>query len=345
METLVELTRGKLVESVHRGAIALMDATGVMVASVGNIDRCVYMRSSAKPLQVVPMIEGGAADRFRFSERQLAVMVASHSGEPIHLEQVRAILATIGLDEEALACGAHWPSSAVTAAELRRKRLEPTSIHNNCSGKHAGMLALAVHAGFPVDGYTSLSHPVQDRILRTIAEFADVTPQDVVLATDGCGVPVFGLPLWRGALAYARLVDAECWPPERRRACDKVVAAMRKHPDMVAGPGRLSTEIMRVAGDRLIAKGGAEGYFAVGIRPRKGKPGLGLTMKIEDGDLSGRARGPAVLNALHQLGLLHEDDLAGLVRHWPREVRNHRGDVIGELRTPFRLESRGSSDR
>ena len=337
METLVEATRGELVESRHRGIIALVNAEGKLLSSVGDVEQYVFMRSSAKPLQLIPLIESDAADHFRFTDSELAVMMASHSGESFHVEAVRSILAKIGLHEGALRCGIHWPMNKEATRKLRRSGQEPTAIHNNCSGKHAGMLALAVHGEHTLNNYTSPDHPVQIQIRASIADFAGLTPEQIKIGKDGCGVPVFGLPLWRAAYAYARLVDPAAWPSGRREACRRVVEAMQRHPEMVAGTGRFNTDLVRVGGPRLVAKGGAEGYYAVGVLPAGCHPGLGLTLKIEDGDLQGRASGPVVLSCLQQLGALQEEDMPRLRSHWSRSIYNHRGEIVGELRTTFSL--------
>ena len=338
---VVEATQGSLVESRHRGLVAVANARGVLLASVGDVNAYAYMRSSAKPLQAIPLVESGAAEHYGFTHAQLAVVAASHSGEPFHLEAVRSILDKIGLSEEALLCGAHWPASRESSEELRRQGEKPRPIHNNCSGKHAGMLALAVHGGQSIHDYKSPDHPVQVRIRRTVAEFAGLADQDIILGIDGCGVPTLALPVWRAAHAYARLVDPSDWGLERRQACARIVAAMQAEPHMVAGPGRISTDLMRVGGSRLVAKGGAEGYFAVGILPGNGRPGIGLTIKIEDGDLGGRAGTPLVLRVLEQIRVLREKDLTRLGRSGSRDILNHWGDVVGELRAITELNPTG----
>jgi len=342
METLVEATRGKLVESRHRGIIALVDTEGKLLSSVGDVEQYVFMRSSAKPLQLIPLIESGAADHFQFTDKELAVMMASHSGEPFHIEAVRSILAKIGLHEGALLCGTHWPLNKEVARQLICRGQEPTAIHNNCSGKHAAMLALAVYGGHSVTDYISPDHPVQIQIRTSIADFAGLTPEQIKIGTDGCGVPVFGLPLWRAAYAYARLVSPANWPSLRREACRRIIGAMQRHPEMIAGTGQFNTDLIRIGGPRLVAKGGAEGYYAVGVLPTDHHPGLGLTLKIEDGDLQGRASGPVILSCLQQIDVLQEDDIARLKSHWPRSIYNHRGEVVGKLRTTFVLLPSGA---
>lgn len=335
METLVELTRGGLVESRHRGVIAIVDGDGVIRASLGDVEQVVFMRSSAKPLQIVPLIETGAADHYGFTQKELAVMMASHNGEPMHVDAVRSILGKIGLDEGALQCGVHPPMHEPTARELWRKGEEPSAVHNNCSGKHSGMLALAVHRGYPLDDYTSLDHPVQVQIRATVANFVGLRPDRIEVAVDGCGVPVFGCPLWRAAHAYAGLVDPTGFSHRRSEACRRAVAAMQAHPEMVGGTGQFTTDLMRVGQHRLVCKTGAAGYFAVGVLPTDDTPALGITVKIEDGDPTGRARGPVVLHLLHEMGVLQETDLEQLKDHWPSAICNHRGDEVGEVRIAF----------
>ena len=229
METLVELTRGGLVEIRHRGVIAIVDSDGTVRRSIGDTEQYVFLRSSAKPLQVIPLIETGTADHFGFTERELAVMMASHNGEAFHVETVRSILDKIGLDEGALQCGVHAPGHKPTARELWRRGEKPTAVHNNCSGKHSGMLALAVRQGHPLDDYTSLDHPVQVQIRAAVADFVGLRPEQIEVAIDGCGVPVFGCPMWRAAHGYARLVDPADLPEPRRNACLRAVTAMQKN--------------------------------------------------------------------------------------------------------------------
>lgn len=227
----VHVTRGALVECVHRGHLAVADASGRLVRAAGEPQYVTYARSSAKPLQAVPVVASGAADRFGLTAPELALLCASHSGEPMHVQAVLRMLAKIGEDESALRCGAHPPYHKPSAAAIRQAGAAPTPVHNNCSGKHTGMLALAKQLGAPTDGYMRPDHPVQQAMLRAVAAFAGVSPEDVVLGTDGCGVPVFGLPLASLAAAYARLgapnesgkptlrPPAGCWrrsPPIRR---------------------------------------------------------------------------------------------------------------------------------
>src|SRR5437899_956744 len=202
---LVEVRRGEIVESVHFGAIAVVDALGRRVASAGEPTQPVVLRSTAKPAQVLPLIDSGGAERFRFSDEEIAVMIGSHGGESFHVGAVRSILERIGLDERALQCGAHEPYHRPSARALRQSGQKPTALHNNCSGKHAGMLALAVHLGAPIDHYLETGHPVQERIRARIESLAGLGPGAALHLIDGCSAPTFAMPLASLALMYARL--------------------------------------------------------------------------------------------------------------------------------------------
>lgn len=332
---LVEVTRGEEVESLHRGVVVVAAAGGRVVKGIGNSEFVTFLRSAAKPLQLIPLLESGATARFGFTDRELAVMAGSHNGEDIHLQAVSGILAKIGLSAEALHCGIHYPFDSIASQRLREAKEEPSVLHNNCSGKHAGMLALALHKGHSIEDYERPGHPVQQAILQSIANFAGMEPQTVIIAVDGCGAPTFALPLQRAALAYARLVDPRDFPPLRREACRRVVQAMRSHPAMAGGStGRLETELMCLKPNTLVAKAGAEGYFALGISREEG--GWGIVIKMEDG--SPRGRNPVVMETLYQLGFLNREHLERLSIYYRPPVKNRHGQVVGEIRARFRLE-------
>jgi len=332
---LVEVTRGEEVESLHRGVVVVADTSGRVVKGIGASEFVTFLRSAAKPLQLIPLLESGAATRFGFTDRELAVMAGSHNGQDIHLQAVSGILAKIGLSAEALHCGIHYPYDNAASQRLREAKEEPSVLHNNCSGKHAGMLALAWHKGHSIEDYERPGHPVQEAILQSIAEFAGMEPQAVILALDGCGVPTFALPMGRAALAYARLVDPRGFPSLRQEACRRVVQAMRSHPEMVGGStGRLETELMRLQPNTLVAKAGAEGYFALGISGEEDS--WGVVIKMEDG--SPRGRSPVVTETLYQLGFLNREDLERLSIYYRPPVKNRHGRVVGEIRARFRLE-------
>jgi L-asparaginase II len=325
----VEVWRGSLVESRHRVSVAVVDAGGRCRAGAGDRDLVTFARSAAKPLQALPLVEDGVVTRFDLTLAELALCCGSHSGEPQHVEGVRSILRKIGADEEALACGATPPMSELAARLLQEVGASPGRIHNNCSGKHAGMLALARAHGWPLAGYYRAGHPVQERMLEEVARWTGVPADDIVTAVDGCGVVTFGVPLSALAAAFARLAAAA------RRGEDPaaaVVQAMVRHPACVAGPGRLCTELMRVADGRIFAKVGAEGVYAAGI------PGaeLGIALKVEDGGK--RAAEPALLAVLRGLGLLSPEEIAELEEFTHPEVRNTRGERVGVIRVTGLLE-------
>jgi L-asparaginase II len=341
-ETLVEVWRGGRVESEHRGAIAAVDAQGRVLAHIGDVGLTSYLRSSAKPFQLLPLIESGAADRLAFSDRELAVIAGSHSGEPRHVEVVQSILDKIGLSASALQCGSHLPFNAAAAAALRAANRPASVLHNNCSGKHAGMLAQAIGRGLSTADYLDPQHPVQIAIRQRLAELADLDFDAIGVGVDGCSAPCFALPLKNAAQAFARLADASSTMPEASAlASAKVVQVMIDYPEMVAGEGRLDTDLMRAAnggaaGARLFSKSGAEGFHGIGVLAHGNQPAYGIAWKIGDGD-GKRGGHPAVIEALRQLGVLDDEALATLTnyRAWP--ITNHRGLEVGEVRANFIL--------
>jgi L-asparaginase II len=336
---LVEVWRGRVVESRHRGHVAALDGDGRLVARLGEPDTVTYLRSSAKPFQALPLVTTGAADRFGFDETELAVACGSHSGEDSHASTVARMLEKIGLDESFLKCGTHEPYDGATAARLRERGESPGVLRNNCSGKHTGMLALAVHLGAPPREYDHADSPVQRAILRAVALFSGLPEGEIAVGTDGCGVPVFGMPVRSMALAYARL----CAPPaefdeETRRACAPITGAMTAHPEMVGGTReRFDTEVMRACAGLVVSKIGAEGVYTAGVLPCESWPrGLGLAFKIEDGE-DRRARSTIAIESLRQLGVLDEDARKALKPYASFPVKNHRGENVGEIRASFRL--------
>ena len=336
---LVEVTRGTIVESRHRGHVAAVDGEDRVAAYLGDPDTVTYLRSSAKPFQAIPLVASGAADRFGLTEKEIAIACASHSGEPIHTAAVLSILNKIGLKPEDLKCGAHEPFSASETRNLRARGEEPNVLHNNCSGKHAGMLALALHLGAPTESYDQLDNPVQLAIRDVIARFSSLPVDGIAIGIDGCGVPVFGMSVRAMARMYAHL----CAPPASfdettRAACKRIVAAMINYPEIIGGTTeRLDTEMMRAARGRLISKIGAEGVYTVGVLPCVQWPsGLGLALKIEDGE-NFRARPAVVIEALRQLGVLRDESLAAVAPYARFPILNRRGDEVGEVRASFEL--------
>ncbi|HYP01302.1 MAG TPA: asparaginase [Pyrinomonadaceae bacterium] len=336
---LVEVTRGAITESRHRGHVVAVDGDGRIVARLGAPETVTYLRSSAKPLQAVPLVTTGAAERFNFTPQEIAVACGSHSGEPLHEDTVAAMLRKIGLDASALKCGVHEPFDKETARAMRESGDAPRVLQNNCSGKHTGMLALALHLGGATETYDQPTNPAQLAIARIVEKFSGVPLEDIAVGTDGCGVPVFGITVRAMALAYARLVAPPVeFDAPTRDACAHIVAAMRAHPELVGGTReRLDTELMRSAAG-VISKVGAEGVYTVGVEPSARWPrGLGLALKIEDGE-DRRARPTVVIESLRQLDVLDDATLARLAPYSKFVVRNHRGDTVGEVRASFELE-------
>jgi L-asparaginase II len=338
-DPLVEVKRGAITESRHRGHIVVVEPDGNIVSYAGSPENVTFLRSSAKPFQAMPLLVSGAAERFGFTDREVALACASHNGEPIHTELAASMLQKIGLGPEALKCGVHEPYSVEEAAKLRRLGQLPNVLQNNCSGKHAGMLAVAKHLGAPIENYDSPENPVQKAIADTVSQFSGVSVTDLAVAIDGCGVPIFGITMKAIALAFARLVSP---PPTfdkvTRDACERIVRVMNAYPELIGGTSnRLDTEIMRAAPGRLISKVGAEGVYAAGINPCEEWPnGLGLAIKIEDGD-DKRARPTVVIESLRQLGVLVDESLDAVSRYAFFPVVNRRGDVVGEVRASFSL--------
>ncbi len=340
-EPLVEVRRGSITESRHRGHIVVVEPDGNIIASAGALETVTFLRSSAKPLQAVPLLVSGAADRFGFTDSEVALACASHNGEPIHTELVASMLRKIGLGPEALKCGVHEPYGVEAARELRDRGEQPNALHNNCSGKHAGMLAVALHLGGPIENYESPENPVQKAIADTIAQFSGVAVTDMAVAIDGCAAPIFGITVKAMALAYARLVS----PPESfdrttRGACERIVRVMGAYPELIGGTSdRLDTEVMRAAPHRLVSKVGAEGVYTAGILPSEEWPnGLGLALKIEDGD-DKRARPTVVIESLRQLGVLRDESLEAVAKYSFFPVRNRREELTGEIRASFALKN------
>jgi L-asparaginase II len=327
---LVEVCRGGLVESVHRGRLVIHTGTHVR-GSLGDVQRPVYVRSSAKPFQAAALVASGAADAFGFDDREIALAAASHSGEPEHVETVRSMLAKAGISAESLGCGVHAPMNEAAAAALVREGRKPTALHNNCSGKHAGMLALAKHIGAPLEGYTDPTHPAQVRILDTVARCAGIPRTALHVAIDGCSAPAPAMPLVALARAFAMLADPSRLPADLQSPVRRVAAAMAAHPRLYAGTGRFDTLVGEASGGRVVAKGGAEGVLGMALLPL----GIGIALKSMDGEWRG-VDAPAVA-LLRELGLIDESEVHRLDRHVQPVIRNHAHLEVGCVRVPAGL--------
>jgi L-asparaginase II len=331
--------RGGLDESHHFAAAAVTTPDGRLVARLGDPGFATFVRSSAKPFQALPLVEAGGVERFALTDADLALVCASHAGLPRHVEAARSLLERGGFGVGDLQCGAHRPLDAAAARALDAAGEEPTPLHNNCSGKHAGMLLACRVLELPTTTYLDPEHPLQRRIRQRLALFAGVGEDDLGVAVDGCSAPTFHTPLVAAARAYAALVAPELSPPvaaagsSLAAACRRIVEAMTGCPEQVAGPGRFTTRLMQVSGGRLLGKEGAEGFYGVGVR---GPVALGVALKIADG--GERARDGVVLDLLHQLGVLSRQELAALEDLRRPILRNHRGLEVGDVLPDFELE-------
>ncbi len=322
---IFELVRGTTVESIHYGSLAVVDAHGKLLASHGDPRAVTFLRSSAKPFQILPFLEHDGQSFYNLSDKEIAVMCASHSGTDEHVRTIRGIQERIGLREDDLLCGVHMPMDEQTAEDLRTRHEEPTPYRHNCSGKHTGMLAYAKMNGTlnPELPYISPEHPIQKDILATFAQMCAISSDQINLGVDGCSAPNFAVPLYHCAYAYARLCDPEAGgitSPKRAAACHQVTVAMIAAPEMVAGPGRFDTRLMQVTRGKLICKGGAEGYEGIGIMPgvlSPGAPGVGIALKIADGDGRPSVRPAVIMEVLRLLGILSSDELEELREFGP----------------------------
>jgi L-asparaginase II len=310
---------------VHQVAACACDDEGNVLLSRGTIDVPVFLRSSAKPFIAAAVIRSGAAAHFHLNERELAVMCASHQGEPAHVETVAGILAKIGATEDTLACGVQAPAFAPAAKALALEGRAPTQLHHNCSGKHAGILALAAFRGIPFDGYLALEHPAEREILGFCERvFVDRFDGDR-LAVDGCGIPVFATSLASAARAFARFATLRGYDDGDAQALEAARRAMVRHPWLVAGTGGFDTDLMEAAGANIAAKSGAEGVHASSIAPA----GTGLVVKVVDG--ARRAVAPAAIALLHRIGAVDRAAEEALSGHARTPVFNVRGAVVGEV--------------
>ena len=325
--------RGSIVESVHRAAIAVADPRGRLHASLGDPSAVTFMRSSAKPFQAGPLVASGAAERFGLTDPELALIAGSHGGEDRHTTAVQAILAKGGLGPEHLKCGVHKPYHGPTAKRIGE---QATVLHHNCSGKHAGLLLLALHHGVKPDAYLDPASAGQRAIRRLLADVAGLKPAQVRLGTDGCSAPNFALPVKAMARAFACLAAPEQAPADHGPALARVRDAMRAHPGMVAGEGRFDTTLMEATQGALVSKSGAEGVQCVGWPAR----GLGLAVKVEDG--AARASGPVTAEALRQLKALRADQRKAMEAQLGLVLMNWAGLEVGALEPCFRLARRGT---
>lgn len=323
---VVEVTRGGLVESRHRGALAIVDRSGSLTTAIGDVSAPVYPRSAIKLMQALPLVESGAAERFGLTDAEIALTVSSHNGEAEHVAAARAILAKAGLSETALECGPQLPARDEDRCALLTRGEPAGRIHNNCSGKHAGMLAAAVHLGLDPSGYVRRDHPLQARIRQTMVEMTGTALTEHRCGIDGCSVPTWAAPLEAWARAFAHVATGEHLPEVRRRAVERIRRAVAAHPFMVAGSGRFCTRIMEATGPAVFVKTGAEGVFCAALPER----GLGVALKIDDG--ASRASETLMAAVLARLARLDERARVVIDQLARPAVTDRNGTPAGEMR-------------
>ena len=353
MEPLVNVYRGDLLESFHSGSIAVVDSTGHLLAFAGDPSITCFLRSASKPFQAIPLLQVGGEQEFDLSAEEIALTCASHGGEPIHVSTAAALLRKGEFDESDLQCGVHIPYDEKAAAELRQSGEPPSVLQNNCSGKHAGMLLASRLMDAPIQTYTDPSHPLQVEILKTLADFAGLGPEEIPYAVDGCGVPSYALPLYRAALAYARLMDTAVTSPASAplsryaESARLITAAMTAHPEYVAGAWSITTPLMEAMDGQLVAKEGADGFYSMGMFPELARElqqftdvaegaSVGIAIKVADGSMD-RGRNPAILRTLELLGL-NPAESPLLARYYDSSLRNAAGRIVGQVKAEFELK-------
>jgi len=331
---LVEVLRGECVESRHAGAVAVLDADGRVLAAIGDIERAVFPRSAVKVLQALPLVASGAADRLQLSDAELALACASHGGEALHASTAAAMLAKAGLDSDCLECGTHWPYNEIASRELAAHAEQPSALHNNCSGKHAGFLCLACKKAGPgvnlrqyVKGYVQPDHPVMREVTAALEATTGTSLANASHGTDGCSIPAYAIPLRRLALAFARIGTGIGLAPDHARAALRLRQAVARHPFMVAGSGRMDTRVMERVGERVFMKVGAEGMYCAALPER----GLGVAIKIDDGN-NARAAEVALAAVLEACLPLDDGDAAFMRGFSDCRLRNWNGIEVGALR-------------
>lgn len=323
---IVEVLRGQVVESRHRGAIAVVDEDGRTVLSLGDIERPVFPRSAVKALQALPLLETGAADRYGLTAAELSLACSSHSGEPAHAETSAAMLAKAGREPGCLECGAHWPMNEDAARALAGSGRRPSALHNNCSGKHAGFVCLSCSQGADPAGYVGPDHTVQRLVKKAMEDMAGVTLDASLRGTDGCSIPTYATPIVALARAFARFGTGKGLPGDRAAAAKRLREAVAAHPFMVAGTGRFDTRLMDLLGPRVFSKTGAEGVYCASLPEQ----GLGIALKCDDGH--GRAAEVMLAALVQKLLPLYGEQARGVADLATPVLKNWNGIEVGRLR-------------
>ncbi|NTE85670.1 asparaginase [Agrobacterium rubi] len=327
----VEVTRGNLVESRHRGMAVVVDGDGSVVFSAGDVEGGVFPRSACKAMQALPLIESGAADAYGFGNRELAFACASHSGEDAHAELAAAMLAKAGRDVDTLECGAHWPSEQKTIIHQARTMDKPTALHNNCSGKHSGFVCTCVHSGLETKGYVGYDHPLQAEIRATMESLTGAVLSHDNCGVDGCSIPTYAVPLKGLAHGFARMATGQGLDTARAKASRRLIDACMAEPFYVAGTGRTCTRLMELAPGHIFAKTGAEGVFVAAL-PQQG---IAMAVKCEDGTTRAAEAMIAALLARYFENDSHEQQ--ALLNMTNRPMKNWNGIHVGDIRVTTRL--------
>jgi L-asparaginase II len=343
-QPVYSLSRGGHPESLHHGALAVVDSSGKLLASVGDPQLSTFLRSTAKPFQALPFVLAGGVQQYGLTESELALICASHSGTDEHVRVAASIQAKVGISEDQLLCGVHPPMHKVTSDRLRENGIAITPNRHNCSGKHSGMLAYAKMRGWPVEDYINPQHLLQQEIIAVFAELSNLPQSKLSIGIDGCSAPNWSAPLYNTALAYAKLMDPNNLQQGYQLACNQVRNAMLSHPEMVGGPGRFDTALMGAGNGQILSKGGAEGYQGIGLAAGAmgdNSPAIGIAIKIADGDARGWVCHAVTLEVLRQLGALSDEQLSQLSDFGPqRKITNWRGLEVGIGEPIFELEGR-----
>lgn len=329
---LVEVTRGDIVESIHRGDVAIVNYKGDLLYYAGNPQKITYIRSAAKPIQALNVILSSAYRQYELSLKEVAVMCASHYGEDFHRKTVEEILTKIGLNKEFILGGSVASLSKEIAFLQAWNNQQPDQLFNDCSGKHAGFLAVCRKKGYTVKDYLEAEHPVQKEVLDIISKVCQYPKENIKLGVDGCSVPVHALPLFNMALGYARLAKPDNFQSDYEEASNTIFKAMNQHPEMIAGTNGFCSELIRNTNGKLIGKIGAEGVYCIGLK----KTGIGIALKIEDGSMNRIP--PVVIKILNDLKVLTKDELRSLKKYSPMDNLNDKNIKVGEISASFKLE-------
>jgi L-asparaginase II len=330
-EILAKVYRGKTVESIHYGSVAVVDSSGRLIYRVGDPNFVTFLRSSAKPFQAIPVVEWGVAEAFGFTQKEIAIISGSHNGEKKHVKAVRSILKKIGLNKSFLLCGTHVPHY-YTALGITPPKRKFSPLQHNCSAKHAGMLALCVYKNWNLKNYLKPSHPVQKLILKKISGLCEYPEKKIQIGIEGCGTPTFALPIRNMAIGFSKLVTFRSKDEITSQALQVVADSMWKYPDMVSGKGRLDYALVNASRGKLICKAGAEALHCAAVLDK----GWGLAVKIIDG--TRRAVNPASVEVYRQLGILKKSHLKELRDFASPSIYNHKKVKVGFIKSDFRLK-------